>query len=80
MALNWRYELYGGKDAHVHYKGSSKSKSELKATIKEHRAAGVNRSISPVESWVFDSVRDETPDIKRLTIHIRQVKKLEMVE
>lgn len=77
---NWKYDVFYDNSKGVCFTSSFKLKEELKETIKTHRARGNNRPIFPVESWVFDSVYDETRNIKRMVIYIRKLKKMDVME
>jgi hypothetical protein len=78
MAISWRYELYYKSKGTNCYKASYTNKEELTKVIQDHRKNGKNtRPIIPVESWVFDAVRDslqKDETIERLKIAIRERK------
>jgi len=78
MGILWRYELYYKADKTNCYKASFADKQELTKVINKHREReGHVRPIRPVESWVFDAVRDslaKDETIERLKINIRERK------
>jgi len=78
MSILWRYELYYKASGTNCYKSSYATKEELTQIIRKHRKDNkTTRPIIPVESWVFDAVRDSLHNdetIERLKICIRERK------
>jgi len=76
----WCYAVhYSTRNGITQYASSFKNKSDLVATIREHRKNEdeKNRPLTPVEPWVFDSVRDwlvKGERIKKLRVFIRDIK------
>ena len=76
----WRFAVrYATTNGQTQYASAYKTKAELIKTIREHKSIPKEkeRPLTPVEPWVFDSVRDwlsTGEKIRKLTIFIREPK------